>query len=64
MPVSIPTVLALNFVRKKNLYDRINTLQRSYLAKYCLFGSAFLVSNLNNFNYYDSNKLFQVYYLE
>ena len=64
MPVSIPTVLALNFVRKKSLYDRINTLQKSYLTKYCLFGSVFLVSNLNNSNYYDSNKLFQVYYLE
>ena len=56
MPVSVPTVYALRFVKNNNLMQRINVLQTSYKAQIVSFFSIttfnlkeyFFVNDLNN----------------
>ena len=56
MPVSVPTVYALRFVKNNNLIKRINVLQASYKAQMISFFSIttfnlkeyFFVNDLNN----------------
>ena len=62
MPVSIPTYLALKFVRENNLTQRIYTLQNSFLSRYALFGSL-LCFNSDKLVYTDSTKLCHKYLL-
>ena len=51
MPVSIPTYLAVRFVTKSSLYQRINVLQKSY---------KFQVAGLSIFSALNIDKLFVV----
>ena len=56
MPVSVPTVYALRFIKNNNLIKRINVLQASYKAQMISFFSIttfnlkeyFFVNDLNN----------------
>ena len=37
MPITLPTVYALRFVRNNNLMKRINVIQNSYKAQFLSF---------------------------
>ena len=57
MPVTLPTVYALRFVKNNNLRQRINVLQNSYKTQIVSFFSigAFNLKELfilNDFNFY------------
>jgi hypothetical protein len=52
MPVTLPTVYALRFVRNNNLMQRINVIQNSYKAQIVSF---FSISTFNLKEYIIAN---------
>ncbi len=54
MPVSVPTVYALRFVKNNNLMQRINVLQTSYKAQIVSF---FSITTFNLKEYFFVNDL-------
>ena len=54
MPVSVPTVYALRFVKNNNLMQRINVLQTSYKAQIVSF---FSITTFNVKEYFFVNDL-------
>lgn len=53
MPVSVPTLLALRFVKNNNLQNRINVLQKSYKGQLISFFSIGIIQMREYFVYHD-----------
>lgn len=63
MPISLPTVYALRFVKNNNLKQRINLLQNSYKAQFASFFSVGLFNLKEYFIINDLNFYFTHLYL-
>ena len=63
MPVTLPTVYALRFVRNNNLMKRINVIQNSYKAQFLSFCSITTFNLKEYIAVSDFNYLFTHLYL-
>ena len=63
MPITLPTVYALRFVRNNNLMKRINVIQNSYKAQFLSFCSITTFNLKEYIALSDFNYLFTHLYL-
>lgn len=63
MPITLPTVYALRFVRNNNLMKRINVIQNSYKAQFLSFCSITTFNLKEYIAVSDFNYLFTHLYL-